>query len=116
MSKGNSGYFHNTKGYIIDIISSLPPNPNKLVKRGWIETTNPSQAENSSSRSFVEPKSGIKVRFDAGKEGSPGLRGKDHYHVENPNSTCKGDKYLTKDGEPTQKILQAHILFRMEIK
>ena len=124
MSKDYSGLFPSTTGgrrtndapsSIKDVakvvISNLPRNPSELLKKGWKDTTLVKMKENSSSQTFHDPKSGLDVRFDKGEAGENGFRGKDHYHVENPNSTGKLDKYLDKDGNPCAKGSKAsHII------
>src|SRR5574338_63272 len=84
-------------------IKNLPKDPNKLLEAGWKETTHPEMKANSGSREFVDPKSGMKARHDPGKPGANGWEGEDHYHVENPSSTGKGDRYLDVEGNPVPK-------------
>jgi len=114
MGAGNGGNFGNTKGNQINIknkISSLPKNPNKLLNQGWEETTPTAMAKNTSSRTFKDKTTGLSIRFDKGNKDSNGYRGKDHYHIMNPNSTGKGDYYLDKLGNPVPKNSKAsHII------
>lgn len=104
MGTGKSGLFHGTRGekvssYYASIIQSLPKCPDDLVIHGWIETS-VEKAVNAGHRTFSDSVSGLTVRFDKAKPGKPGNRGKDHYHVENPNRTGQDDWYLDKDGNP----------------
>lgn len=93
------------------VIPNLPKNPDFLMEDGWEETTPQGMKDNSNSRTFHDPETGADVRFDKGEEGADGFRGKDHYHVENPNSTGKKDRYLDKNGNPCAKGSKAsHIL------
>ncbi len=93
------------------IIPSLPKNPNTLLKNGWKETTPSKMKQKSNSQTFHDPKTGFDIRFDKGTPGANGFKGKDHYHVENPNSTGKMDRYLDKDGNPCAKGSRAsHII------
>ena len=93
------------------VIPSLPKNPSTLLKNGWTETTPTKMKQNSDSQTFHDPKTGFDIRFDKGTPGANGFKGKDHYHIENPNSTGKGDKYLDKDGNPCAKGSKAsHII------
>ena len=75
----------------------LPVNPGDLLARGWKETTHPS-AGAIGRRTFVDPKTRRIVEFDKGKPEEPGWRGQDHYHLRNPNSTGRFDRYLDKNG------------------
>ncbi|HEX3044153.1 MAG TPA: RHS repeat-associated core domain-containing protein [Bacillota bacterium] len=88
---------------INDKISSLPKNPNDLVAKGWKDVTPPGMKDNTGSREFVDPITGLKVRYDPGEPGATGYKGKDHYHVYNPESTGKGDYYLDENGDPCAK-------------
>ncbi len=93
------------------IVPRLPKNPQVLVKNGWEETTPPEMSNNTNSQTFHDPVTNLDIRFDKGEKGVPGFGGKDHYHIENPDSTGKHDKYLDKDGNPCAKNSKAsHIL------
>ena len=110
MSKPNSNLFPASPGALSDTINSLPANPNELLSRGWEEVTSDEMKENSNSRQF-ENSDGLKARFDKGEEGANGFKGKDHYHVSNPNATGKKDAYLDKNGKPVPKNSKAsHII------
>ena len=80
-------------------IPHLPENPDDLLKAGWEETSHPSAAAKG-HRSFTNPETSQKMRFDKGKPGEPGWEGRDHYHVENPNHTNRHDQCLDKNGNP----------------
>lgn len=69
----------------------------------WEDVTDPRMRENTDSREYYNPETGQKVRFDKGREGANGFEGKDHYHIYNPNSTGKNDKYLDINGNPVRK-------------
>lgn len=93
------------------IISSLPKNPSTLLKIGWTETTPTKMKQNTDSQTFHDTKTGFNIRFDKGATGANGFKGKDHYHIENPNAIGKGDKYLDKNGNPCAKGSKAsHII------
>jgi RHS repeat-associated protein len=79
--------------------AGLPTNPDDLLDKGYKETSHPKAAA-AGHRSFENPETGDKLRFDKGKSGQPGHGGNDHYHRENPNSTGKQDAYLDKNGDP----------------
>ncbi|WJE54713.1 hypothetical protein QRE66_11055 [Bacillus cereus] len=91
--------------------NSLPKDPRELLNHGWKDITPEGMAKNTTSREFLDPDTGMKVRFDPGKPGANGFEGKDHYHVHNPNSTGKGDYYLDVNGKPVPKGSKAsHII------
>lgn len=93
------------------VLPNLPANPNTLISKGWKDTTPAPMKAKTNSTKLHDPATGLDIRFDKGEPGAPGFKGKDHYHVENPNSTGKGDKYLDKDGNPCAKGSKAsHIL------
>jgi len=49
--------------------------------------------------------------FDKGVPGTSGFRGKDHYHIKNPNATDNSDRYVDKNGNIVGKNARAsHIL------
>lgn len=81
---------------------SLPTDPDELLERGYKETSHPEAAE-AGHRTFENPASGDKVRFDKGKPGRPGHEGKDHYHRPNPKATGKQDEYLDAGGKPVRR-------------
>jgi hypothetical protein len=97
-------HFQGTAGYNAEVkrlIETLPSNPDTLKKQGWTETTHPAvQSKGSRHRKFVNNQTGIHARYDKGEPNVTGFKGKDHYHVENPNATGKSDFYLDKDGNP----------------
>lgn len=103
MSKGYSGLFAATKGYVSYVAAALPENPNDLLNDGWEETTHPAQALHTNSREFTDCESGLVIRFDKKQDGSPGFKGISHYHILNPNSTGKKDYYLDIEGNPVPK-------------
>lgn len=111
MSKPNSHLYNGTKGSIIDVIQSLPKNPDDLLSMGFVEITPAPMAANSHSRLFYDSNNNLKVRFDEGDVSTTGFSSVDHYHVYNPNSTSKLDYYLDENGLPCPKgSKQSHII------
>jgi len=108
-----SGSIPGSNGFKIEVKSiarSLPSDPNKLSKRVWKETSH-QNAASLGHRSFFHKDSGIEIRFDRKKDGAPGFRGKNHYHILNPNKTGKSNAYLDKNGNPVARNSDAsHIL------
>jgi hypothetical protein len=82
---------------IEEFTKSLPDSPEDLLGRGWEETTSPMSP---SRRTFVDPKTRLKVEFDPGRSGESGWRGKDHWHLNNPNATNRHNQYLDANGNP----------------
>ena len=80
----------------------LPRNPDDLLRQGFRETSHPEAAARG-HRSFENPQTGEKIRFDKGEEGETGHAAKDHYHRENPRKTGKKDAYLDSEGIPVAK-------------
>lgn len=102
-------YLKNSAGFVLDA-KAFDKNPNKLLEKGWKDTTPTSMSQNTSSKVYTN-KDGLKVRYDKGDPSQSGYGGKDHYHVLNPNSTGKHDYYLDKDGNPVPKNSKAsHII------
>jgi hypothetical protein len=64
----------------------LPANPEALKEEGHHDTSHP-EASAAGHRTFENPQTGDKVRFDQGKPGAPGHEGTDHYHRYN-RKTC----------------------------
>ncbi|WP_164867116.1 RHS repeat-associated core domain-containing protein [Sinorhizobium meliloti] len=81
------------------VLHGLPQKVDDLLKRGYKEVSHPDAAK-AGHRSFENPTTGDRVRFDQGKPGQPGFEGVDHYHRYNPNGTGKKDMYLDKYGSP----------------
>lgn len=110
MGSGISGGYSGTRGAYRSAIRSLPKNPDKLLEKGWKDTTPSSMSQNTSSKMYTN-NDGLKVRYDKGDPSQGGYGGKDHYHVLNPNSTGKHDYYLDKNGNPVPKNSKAsHII------
>jgi len=80
----------------------LPEDPDDLLDDGYEETTH-LEVQEGGTRTFRNPETGDKVRFDKGDPNEPGWKGKDHWHRYNPNTTGKGDLYLDKNGNPVPK-------------
>ncbi|MFL0197612.1 hypothetical protein ACJDU8_18875 [Clostridium sp. WILCCON 0269] len=100
---------------IEDAIKNLPPKGEDLLGKGWEDVTPEGMKTNTNSREYLDPNTGLRVRFDPAKPGASGFQGKDHYHVENPNSTGKIDRYLDINGEPAPRGSdRSHILPREE--
>ena len=71
----------------------------------------PDLPANPDDLSFRNKQTGMVVRADKGKPNKPGHRGRDHYPIDNPNSTGRRDVYLDKSGRPVSKGSDAsHIL------
>lgn len=110
MSKKMSYLYKGTKGHIAEVARTLPANPERLIQNGWEDISHPKQ-KGVGSFVYREKDTGLKIRFDQAKEGSPGFRGMDHYHIYNPNATGNKDLYLDKDGNPVRKSsTKSHIL------
>lgn len=111
MSKSLSYIYTGTLGHIVSTAHSLPKNPNTLLKNGWEEITHPSAAKNSNTRVFKEKDTGLRIVFDKKVDGAPGFKGKDHYHIKNPNATNSKDMYIDKNGNVVGKTSKkSHIL------
>jgi hypothetical protein len=52
----------------------------------------------SGYRRFINQKTRQIVEFHKGRAGEAGWRGKDHYHISNPGTTGKADRYLDING------------------
>lgn len=110
MSKGFSYNYSGTIGHIADIASNLPNNPKGLLGNGWKDISNPS-AKAQGHQVLKEEDTGLTLTFDKGTPGAQGFKGKNHYHIKNPNATGKSDMYLDENGKPTPKGSKAsHIL------
>ena len=88
--------------------------PEQLLKEGWRDVTDPRMASNTSSKELYNPRTGLKIRFDAGSKTATGFEAVDHYHVYNPNYTNKKiDYYLDINGNPVGKGSRAsHIVIK----
>jgi len=91
----------------------LPSNADDLLKQGYKEFSHPDAAK-AGHRTFENPTTRDKLRFDQGKPDKPGYEGKDHYHRYNPNATGKKDMYLDKSGIPCARGSDASHLFSGE--
>ena len=110
MSKGLSYSYSGTKGDIVDIASSLPKDPQSLLDGDWLDIT-PSAAKGKGHILLQDGDTGLKIRFDKGDPGANGFKGKDHYHILNPDATGNSDLYLDKNGDPVRKgSKNSHIL------
>lgn len=110
MSKGMSYHYSGTKGHMVDVANNLPSNPNSLLGSGWTESSHPSAAS-AGTHTYEEDDTGLKITFDEKTPGAKGFKGKNHYHIHNPNATGDHDKYLDKDGNPVPKgSKKSHIL------
>ena len=89
---------------------ALPANPDDLLQQGWEEISHP-DAVAAGHRTFRNKETGLVIRADKGDPSMSGFRGRDHYHVENPDSTGDRDKYLDRNGRPVSRNSDAsHIL------
>ena len=110
MSKGLGYKYTGTKGHIIAVASSLPNNPDTLIKNGWEDISHPIQ-RNNGHLELKESATGLKIRFDRKVPGAPGFNGMDHYHIYNPAATGNKDLYLDINGNPARKGSKiSHIL------
>ncbi len=110
MSKGLSYTYKGTKGHIVSIATSLPKAGENLLSQGWEDISHPNQAQ-SGHFTYREKSTGLRIRYDKGVIGAPGFKGKNHYHIMNPNATGNHDLYLDTTGEPTRKNSpKSHIL------
>ena len=76
----------------------------------WLDIT-PSAAQGKGHIMLHESSAGLKIRFDKGKPSANGYKGKDHYHILNPDATGNKDLYLNKNGSPVKKSSrESHIL------
>lgn len=111
MSKNKKYQFTGTVGDIVDFIRSLPIFPTQFFLRDWIEFVVKEAIGHTTAREFYHALTKLRVRFDPKKEGAPGFEGKDHWHIRNPNTTGKHDRYLDKDGNPVPKgAAESHII------
>lgn len=100
-----------TKGFVKskDEISKLIKNikkkkPNELLEEGWVDVTDPRKLQNTLSRDYYDPKTGMEISYDPGKTGATGFEAVDHYHIHNPNYTNKKvDFYFDINGNPVGK-------------
>ena len=110
MSKGYSYLYSGTKSHIVGVASSLPSHPLELLKGGWENISHP-KATASGHYELKETSTGLKIRFDKKVIGTSGFKGKDHYHIYNPNATGNHNLYLDKEGNPVRKSSTlSHIL------
>jgi len=110
MSKGFGYHYTGTKGHIVGVASALPADPKELLDNGWEDISHPGQ-RNSGHLELQETSTGLRIRFDKGVAGANGFKGKNHYHVYNPDATGNSDLYLDKNGNPVRKNSTAsHIL------
>ena len=108
MSKPDSGQFNGTRGDIVATISALPPRPNNTFCEKWENVTDP---RNKNRENYRNKENGLLISFDPGQKGKPGFRGKDHYHIHNPDNSDKKKPYLDKDGNPVPRGSKAsHII------
>ncbi|QCT01013.1 WXG100 family type VII secretion target protein [Paenibacillus algicola] len=108
---GNEGTGKAMGNMINDIRTKTP---DQLLKEGWKDVTDPRKAQNTMSREYYNPETGVKISYDPGKKGATGFEAVDHYHVHNPNYTDKKvDYYFDIDGNPVGKGSKAsHIVIK----
>lgn len=110
MSKSYGYDYSGTFSHIVDVASSLPKDPNKLLSKGWIDITHP-DAKKANHLLLQEVSTGLKIGFDKGIPGASGFKGKDHYHILNPDATGNHNLYLDKNANPTKKgAKNSHVL------
>ena len=76
----------------------LPKNPAKSSRLEDI--SHPIRITRTPDRTYYDKEKGLEIEFHPKKNGEEGWKGKDHYHVKNPNSKSKLDYYLDKNGNP----------------
>ena len=79
----------------------LPKDPAKSSKLK--DVTHPRKRERTIDRTYRDEYLDLEMEFHPGKKGQDGWKGKNHYHVKNPNSTGRHDYYLDKDGNPCSR-------------
>lgn len=110
MSKSLGYKYSGTKGHIANTIKSLPKNPKDLLKRGWKNISHQNE-EATGHIKMREANTGLIIRFDKHTVGASGFRGKDHYHIFNPNAKSRSDLCLDKNNQPcADKSAKSHIL------
>ena len=110
MSKSFGYEYSGTKGHIIGVASSLPKDPQKLLDSGWEDISHPDQKK-SGHWELKETSTGLKIRYDKKVPGANGFKGKNHYHIYNPDATSNKNLYLDKKGNPVRRgSAKSHIL------
>ena len=111
MSKNKKYQFIGTIGDIIDLIKSLPPAPTQAFLQDWKEFVIEKAIESTNSKEFYHILTKLRVRFDPKTEGASGFKGKDHWHIRNPDTNNKRDRYLDENGKPVMKdSKESHII------
>ena len=111
MSKNKKYLFTGTMGDLVDLIKKLPPYPTLKWLEEWHEFVIEEAIGHTAAREFYHILTKLRVRFDPKTEGASGFEGKDHWHIRNPNTTGKQDRYLDKDGNPVKKgANESHII------
>ena len=115
MRKGYSYDFKGTRGDLIETIRNLPSKPNKAFLEEWTDITTPGTKAYDKNKLYINKRNGLKIHFDHSEPGANGFKGKDHYHIRNPNGHNAKDMYLDKDGNPVAKGSPAsHILINKD--
>ena len=110
MSKGFGYEYSGTTGHIIGVASTLPSSPNELTNNGWKDISHP-HANKLGHIELKETATGLRIRFDKKVPNATGFKGKNHYHIYNPNATSNKDLYLDANGNPVGKnSSKSHIL------
>lgn len=110
MSKGLSYKYTGTKGYIVEVASSLPQTGDGLIAQGWKDISHPMQAIHGSF-TYEDPSTGLRIRYDKPSPGATGFSGQDHYHILNPDAHDSSDMYLDKNGDPCSRGSKASHIF-----
>ena len=111
MGKNNSYNFLETLDDILDLIKKLPPVPTLEWLKDWQEFVIEKAIGHTAAREFYHTLTKLRVRFDPKTEGAPGFRGKDHWHIRNPNAKNKRNLYLDENGNPVMKDSdESHII------
>lgn len=96
-----------------EIDETLPKDP--FNDPDWEEISHPEQGKRG-HHEFQHKKSGEKIRYDKGRPGETGHKGRDHYHRLNPDKADRKKPYLDKDGKPINDTDKAHLYRPEQIK
>ena len=112
-SKADAYLFKGTFGQLVSMIQTLAVTPPSKLGDNWKDITHPSQKLNSNRTSYKDDITGLEIDFDKKSSGSSGYKGKDHYHIRNPDVTSDNNMYLDINGNPCRKgSKESHILIK----
>ena len=111
MGKNNAYNFFGTLDDILELIKKLPPLPTPEWLKDWQEFVIEEAIGHTAAREFYHILTKLRVRFDPAKEGASGFEGKNHWHIRNPETSGKKDRYLDSNGNPVKKGAdESHII------